>query len=152
MNILKDWLDGIVIAAVTALAIFIYQNYLHPFILGVLQRTPDLSGEWNSYDIDDNGTEIPKGKMNIKQIGNMVHATVHRRKEDSERVFRYKGTISAGQVMLIWKETKSNGYNMGTMTLLLSSNLCKLRGKSTFHHHDQGKIVSQEKLYKKISS
>ncbi|MBC7873991.1 MAG: hypothetical protein H7Y01_08345 [Ferruginibacter sp.] len=152
MNLIKEWLNGIIIAAVTALAIFIFKNYLHPFILGILQRTPNLSGVWDSFDIE-NGEEIPKGRMEIRQIGNLVYATVHRKKHGGgERVFKYRGTISSGQVVFIWKEIKSNGYNMGTMALVLSGDLLKLKGMTTFHHHDQGKIISQEKIYKRINA
>jgi len=40
---------------------------------------------------------------------------------------------------------------MGTMTLLLSGDLKSLKGKTTFNHHDLGKIISQDKIYKRES-
>jgi hypothetical protein len=153
MGIIKGWLDEIIIVAATAVLVWLFKNYIHPFILGVLQRTPNLSGDWNSYDVE-NGVEIPKGRMEIRQIGNLINATVRRKRDDhqKERVFKYRGTISSGQVLLIWKETKSHGYNMGTMTLLLSSDLDKLQGMSIFYHKDKAKIICQDKVYRKINS
>jgi hypothetical protein len=153
MDFIKDWLNEIIFATLTAIAIFVFNKYLHPFILGVLQKTPDLTGTWDGYDISDNGTEQQKSRMEIKQLGTNISASVSRKTNKGiERVFEYHGTISSGQVLLIWKEKKSNGYNMGTMTLLLSGDLMSLKGKTTFNHHDLGKIVSQAKLYKKVST
>ena len=152
-DVIRGWFDEIVIAGVTAILVWLFRNYLHPYILGVLQRTPDLSGNWESFDIE-NGVEVLKGRMQIKQIGNLLQATTHRRRDQGgkERIFRYKGTISSGQVLLIWKEVKSQGYNMGTMTLFLSSDLSKLTGMSIYYHKDHGKVICQDKVYKKIES
>jgi len=38
---------------------------------------------------------------------------------------------------------------MGTMTLQLSGNLRELKGFTTYYHKDKGKVVSNEKIYKK---
>jgi len=153
MDIFKDWLNEIIIAVLTAISIFVFTKYLHPFILGVLQRTPSLTGTWDGYDIGEDGSEQLKSRMEVKQLGTNISASVSRRTSNgTERVFEYDGTISSGQVLLIWKEKRSNGYNMGTMTLLLSGDLMTLKGKSTFNHHDIGKIVSQDRIYRKLRS
>ena len=149
MEIFKDWFNGIVVAALTALSIFMYKNYIHPFILGIIQSAPDLRGSWLGYDLDKDGKEIRTSKMEIKQIGTKIYASVNRQNDKGDRTFKYKGIVSSGQVVLIWKESKSHGYNMGTMTLLLSGDLKSLKGKTTFNHHDLGRIISQDKIYKR---
>jgi hypothetical protein len=152
MNFFKDWVNDLLIAIVTGGLIYLFKEVIHPFVLGILQRTPNLSGRWNGFDLGPNGQEIQNSVMEIKQLGTHISATVHRRSNTRERIFKYKGTISSGQVLLIWKESIGNGYNMGTMTLLLSGNLMELRGKTTYHHHDSGTIVSIDKLYRKLVS
>lgn len=153
LEIIKGLTSEIIIVSLTAVSIFLFNNYFHPFILGVFLRTPDLSGVWNGYDIDEQGSDKQTSRMTIRQIGSRVNATVVLRSGNgTEREFNYKGTISSGQVLMIWKEKQSNGYNMGTMTLLLGGNLRVLTGKTTFNHHDLGRIVSKEKIYKKVSN
>jgi hypothetical protein len=149
MEIFTDWLNGIAVAVLTAVTLFIYQNYLHPLLLGIIQSAPNLRGTWLGYDLDKDGKEIRTSMMEIKQIGTKIYASVNRQSDKGDRTFKYKGTVSSGQVVLIWKESKSHGYNMGTMTLLLSGDLKSLKGKTTYNHHDLGKIISQDKIYKK---
>ncbi len=150
-NFFNNWVNDLLVAATASIFIYFFTKYIHPFVLGLLQRTPNLTGIWEGYDLNEAGNEIRNSRMEIKQIGTNIYATVHRKSENRERVFKYKGTISSGQVLLIWKESIGNGYNMGTMTLLLSSNLLSLKGKTTYHHHDIGCIVSTDKIYKKLS-
>jgi hypothetical protein len=149
MEIINSWYNEIAVAVLTAVSLFIYKNYLYPFFLGIIQSAPNLRGNWMGYDIDKNGKEIRTSMMEIKQIGTKIHALVNRQSDKGDRTFKYKGTVSSGQVVLIWKESKSHGYNMGTMTLLLSGDLKSLKGKTTYNHHDLGKIISQDKIYKK---
>jgi len=72
MEIFKDWFNGIIVAVLTAVSIFIYNNYLHPLILGIIQSAPTLRGSWLGYDIDKDGNEIRTSKMEIKQIGTKI--------------------------------------------------------------------------------
>jgi hypothetical protein len=151
MDFLKNWVDDLLVAAATGAFIYVWKEFIHPYVLGILQRTPNLSGRWEGFNFDEKGNENQTSMMEIKQLGTNIYATVHRRARNRERIFKYQGTISSGQVLLIWKESKGNGYNMGTMTLLLSSDLLKLKGKTTYHHHDKGIIVSNDRIYKKLS-
>ena len=149
MEILSNWFNEIAVIILTAVSIFVYKNYLQPFILGIIQNAPILRGSWIGFDIDKDGNEARTSKMEIKQIGTKIFASINRQSKKGDRTFKYKGTVSAGQVVLIWKESGSHGYNMGTMTLLLSGDLQSLKGKTTFNHHDLGKIISQDKIYRK---
>src|SRR5690606_24244141 len=111
MEIIQEWTKEILIAVLTAVLIYIFKRFIHPFVLGVLQRTPDIEGIWNGFDILENGQEQQRSRMEIKQLGTniTVTVTVTRQTSDArERVFNYRGTISSGQVVLIWKEKKSN--------------------------------------------
>jgi len=152
MEIIKELTTEILVAILIAVSIFIFNKFLRPFTLGVLQRTPDVTGAWTGFDINEHGQEQQLSRMEIRQLGTNITATIIRQTANGgERIFKYHGTISSGQVLLIWKEEIGNGYNMGTLTLLLSGNLQQLKGKTTFNHHDEGKIISQERVYRKVN-
>jgi hypothetical protein len=90
MGILLDWLKEIIIAVLTPIVIFTFKKYVHPSILGVLQRTPDLEGTWDGYDIAEDGSEQQKSRMEIKQLGFNISASVSRRTSNgTERLFEY---------------------------------------------------------------
>ena len=150
MEIIKACVTEVIVAILTTGFIFLFQKYIKPFVSGIIQSAPDISGIWNGFDIDKQGKECQKSKMTIKQIGSNINASVVRQSANGrEREFKYKGTISSGQVVLIWKEKESNGYNMGTLTLQLSGNLRELKGFTTFYHKDEGRVISEKKVYRK---
>ena len=151
MEIIKECITGAIVAVLTTIFIFLFQNYIHPFVLGIVQRAPNISGVWNGFNIDKQAEEFPYGKMIIKQVGSSINALLTRQTSNGlERKFNCKGTISSGQVLLIWKEEESNGYNMGTITLQLTSNLQELKGIRTYYHKDVGRVISKEMVYKKL--
>ena len=150
MNFFNELLISIFVAIITAIAIYVFRKFIHPLILSRLQNTPNLAGNWLGYDIQPGGVELQDSRMTIRQIGTNISATVYRQSNNRERIFKYTGIISSGQVLLIWKETQGNGYNMGTMTLILSGDLQNLSGKTTYHAHDIAQIVSSDKIYRRI--
>jgi len=149
MEIINACITEVIVAILTAIFVFLFQKYIKPFALGIIQSAPNIAGVWDGADINELGEECLNSKMTIKQIGSRIDASIIRRSSNGrEREFNYKGTISAGQVVLIWKEKESNGYNMGTLTLILSGNLQVLKGKTTYYHKDIGKVISKEKIYR----
>jgi hypothetical protein len=118
----------------------------------VKQTSPrtNLSGKWQSFDINETGEEKLVGTLYITQYRGRIKATVNRQKTGSERKFYYKGIIISGQVVLSWHENKAENFNVGTMLLSLSSDMKTLKGYSTYLHHDSGEVVAQPKTYKKL--
>ena len=75
MNFLTDWVLNVLIAVLTAISIYLFTRYIHPFFLGVVQRTPDLSGHWKGFHVLETGNEEQVIRMHIRQIGTNVYAT-----------------------------------------------------------------------------
>ena len=150
MEFIKACLTEVIVVILTTVFIFLFRKYIQPFVLGIIQSAPNISGVWNGFDFNKQGEECQNSKMTIKQIGSSINASVVRQSSNGrEREFKYKGTISSGQIVLIWKEEESNGYNMGTLTLQLSGNLQELKGFTTYYHKDVGRVISKEKIYRK---
>lgn len=93
---------------------------------------------------------VPNSRLEIKQYGNRLVATVIRNGQNGERRFKYEGHIVSGQVILNFEEVKGEGYNVGSMVLYLKDSLKELVGKVTYFHHDQGEVVGHGRVYKKI--
>jgi hypothetical protein len=147
---MDEYMVNILIAIFSPIITNMFSQYILPFCRGKLQKCPNVSGSWNSFNIDENNKKQMVGIMQIKQCGKKITASVSLNNPARERKFKYKGHISSGQILLIWKEEKGETYNEGTMALHLSSNLNVLSGFSTFYHHDSGKIVQQAKTYERI--
>jgi len=150
MEVLADLILSLITAILSGVGVLLWQRVIKPFILGVVQKSPSISGTWVGYVTDGPGTEEFQSRLVISQLGNRITAVAHRRTKNRERVFDYQGTISSGQVILTWKERKSNGFNVGAMALFLSSDLQQLRGVSTYHHHDSGRMIATERTYRRM--
>ena len=90
MDFLQDWVEDLLVAAVTGIFIYILKEFIYPFVLGILQRTPNLSGRWDGFNLDENGNEIQTSSMEIKQLGTNIYATIHRKSNNRERILNTK--------------------------------------------------------------
>jgi hypothetical protein len=144
---------NILVAIFSSIITYTFNQLILPCCQGKLQKCPNVSGNWNSFNIGEDEKEQMVGTMRIKQYGKKIIASVSLNNPynpEGTRTFKYKGHISSGQILLIWKEGKGESYNEGTMALHLSSNLNVLSGFSTFYHHDSGKMRQQAKIYKRV--
>ena len=102
-----EYIVNILIAIISPIITNTFTQYIVPLCRGRLQNCPDVSGKWNSFDIDEDEKEQMVGIMLIKQYGNRIIASVSLDNAERTRKFKYKGHISSGQILLIWKEEKA---------------------------------------------
>jgi hypothetical protein len=107
----------------------------------------DISGEWSSYDSVE-PTALPAGSARITQRGASVAMTLHRtRSRDgnvTDRRFRYHGTLSAGQLTLLFEDERARGFITGSIVLRLSSTLRLLTGKTVYFNHDLNAVSAYD--------
>ena len=139
-------LGGLILLLITSS----FANWIIPTVKGRIQKVPKLNNSnWEGYypKIDKNN---PSSRLEIRQAGTNIKATITRKVKNGERKFKYAGKISGGQLVLTWEEPDGAGYIIGAMVLNLSQYLRALQGKSTYFSHKYGKVVSTDRIYKRI--
>lgn len=147
--------NEVLISVLGAIVLFLFQrlytNWIKPLIIARSQKTADISGVWTGYKPDSPTPQEPTSELEIHQTGIKLKATVKRWKAPRGRIreFNYLGEIRSGQLILQYEDAQAPDYIVGAMVLKLSSNLDELHGMSTYYHHDEGKVVSSERLYRR---
>lgn len=114
---------------------------------------PSVKGTWAGYDPEGPDPAVQVSTLLIEQHGSFIRATIERKTtEGGERTFEYEGRFSAGQLVLFYEDSQGRGYIVGTMVLHLSADLRSLKGRTTYHSHDENRVVSFPREYKKIST
>jgi hypothetical protein len=148
-----DLAIGVLAGVVTAFLLWVSNEFLYPYVAGMLADTPDLNKtKWGGRDKYDDPSNPATSTMEINQLGTRISAVIRRKtKEGKERVFNYRGKIRSGQIVLTWEELEGEGYNVGAMILHLSGKLNKLEGVSTYLKHDTSELVADFRTYERIS-
>ena len=141
---------GVIAAAIYAVLRFTLVEHVAPRFRGWRRSVPNLNGtKWLGFSPESIQPDEPNSRLILEQVGDRVKASVERDVLTGKRNFRYAGAIASGQIVLSWEEPEGAGYIVGAMVLKLSGNLRELRGRTTFYHHDKGKVISEEKLYRR---
>ena len=129
------------LAIVGGIIIEIFRIYVLP-LFPPYQKVPRLNGtEW----------KYEHGTLKISQHGYGTKIKAEARRKNGNRLFKYKGNIISGQLVLTWEEPEGMGYIMGAMVLRLTPDRQRLEGMTTYFDHDEGKVVSVEREYKRIN-
>lgn len=113
---------------------------------------PSVKGTWAGYDPEGPDPSGQISTLQIEQHGSFVRATIERKTTDGgTRTFEYEGRFTAGQLVLFYEDSVGRGYIVGTMVLHLSADLKSLRGRTTYHSHDENRVVSFPREYKKLA-
>ncbi len=153
----NEWTVGILTGVISSAILFfcsvILQKFILPLIIGILQKTPDISGTWEYFDTDTSDS-MPIGHAEIVQFGTSIKGKVIQTKgrdgNSRNRVFKVSGNFQSAQVIMTFEDVKGTGYIVGAVVLKLSSNLKKLSGKTTYLHHDKGQVVVNDVYLKKL--
>lgn len=112
---------------------------------------PNIKGSWAGFDPEGPCPSLQLSTLEIEQHGNFIRATIVRNAtEGGTRNFEYEGRFTAGQLVLFYEDSRGRGYVVGTMVLHLSADLRTLRGRTTYHSHDENRVVSFPREYKKL--
>jgi len=133
---------GIISGLIVLILVELFRSFVLPFLKGKQNHVPDIAGSWIGFDINGDGKEIECSSLHINQIGTKITAKAVR----NDRTFFYKGYLSSGQIILNFEQIEGNGYIIGTMVLHLAGNLNSLTGKSTFFNHDEGRVITVDKI------
>lgn len=111
---------------------------------------PALDGQWAGFDPEGPDPNQQLSTLSIEQHGVFVRAVVSRKSSTGGmRTFEYEGKFTSGQLVLFYEDTSGRGYIVGTVVLHLSADLKTLRGRTTYFSHDESRVVSYLREYRK---
>lgn len=144
--------SSLVAAAILLLLQIVFRDYVLPKWAARRQGTPSIAGVWDGFELDSEHPDQKVSRLEIQQTGTRIKAKVIRQKQGDarERIFTYEGKFLSGQLLLFFEEPKGAGFIVGTMVLVLESNLDELQGKSTYYHHTLKRVVSENRLYRRL--
>ncbi|HHK8230825.1 hypothetical protein [Serratia quinivorans] len=114
-----------------------------------------VAGVWDITEVR-NGKNVKAGKIELKQQGRLITGTSSRTKtrdgKNSDRKFKYHGSISGHQVTLIFEDASGMGFDTGTYVFTVLNDSKTMVGMATFHGKTENKIVSESRTLNKAVS
>ncbi|MFT3803923.1 MAG: nucleotide-binding protein [Burkholderiaceae bacterium] len=118
--------------------------------LNAVSGGPTLAGTWAGFDPDAQDPSQQVSTLVIEQHGIFVRASINRlSSKGGTRLFEYEGKFTSGQLVLFYEDTRGRGYIVGTMVLHLSEDLRTLIGRTTYFSHDESRVVSFQREYRR---
>ena len=151
----SKWLVGLLSSLGATFLVIVGQwllrDRLIPLWRARVLKAPNIDQtRWHGFSPDGPEPEKPNSVLSIKQTGTRIRATADRTVKEGKRTFSYEGWMYSGQLVLTWEEPEGAGFIVGSMVLVLSSDLQELEGNSTYYHHRRKKVVSSRRLYRRL--
>ena len=141
---------GVVSAAASAAVYHVVWVWGIPMVQGYLRRVPKLDGtKWRKQKTSPDDQFITV--LKVSQRGSRIVALGERTELNHSRIYRYRGEIRGGDIVLTWEDEDAPDYMFGAMVLHLSTDRQRLSGSSTYYNDRKGKVVSTDRTYELIS-
>lgn len=136
---------GVAASLVAALLVWGGNRYLLPAVRALFWSGTDISGAWQSYDVDPDEGE-PAGEAEITQRGSRIAMQLlrHRNRDDTaaSRKYSYSGTFRSRLLTLLWGSIDRPDYIIGAMVLYLSSDGRQFRGLTVYHDDEAAEVTT----------
>jgi hypothetical protein len=153
----RDLVIGIFGGLLSALIVFIVglfaKRILLPAVANYLYQGPNLSGEWNCYDLGDENAErtgtaeVGQKREEVKMI---LHLTKTRAGHQINKRFEYKGQLASGQLTLLFEDMNLRRFVTGAVVLKLLPDHRTLVGKTVYFDHNLGTVVAHELWLRRV--
>ena len=138
-------------AAVSPIVFVGWTRYLAPIWRSRRFRVPKLDGTtWDGFSQKPMPELAADSRLELRQRGDLVTATIERRTSHGQRTFVYNGFIRGGQFVFTWEEPAGEGLVCGALVLKISGNLLELSGLSVYEDLDKAQVISEPRYYRRV--
>ncbi len=145
---MMDLLINILASFAVIIILTFLKDFVLPIIKAKLYDEPNISGEWNYYySIQDNAE--PVGKINFRQFGKKISGVceIHKSRnanEPTNKKYSVKGIFKSGRLVATYENVNTQGYSIGVIYLMLSSDGSKFIGKVMYYNPETNKTEAYD--------
>ena len=138
---------GVATSVLAAALVWAGNRYLLPAVRALFWSGTDISGAWQSYDVDPTTGE-PVGEAEITQRGSRITMELrrhrHRDGTPASTRYRYSGSFSSRVLTLVWASIDRPDYIVGAMVLYLHAHGREFRGLTIYHDDKAGEVTTHD--------
>ncbi|RKZ38275.1 MAG: hypothetical protein DRR16_33840 [Candidatus Parabeggiatoa sp. nov. 3] len=137
--------SGIIATFLAMLMSHFFKTVVIPFIKSILFDIPNISGQWQSYDLEE-GDAVGEAviKQRNRQIYMQVIRTTDRQKQTTHKVFACTGKFASGTLVGYFEDVDMKGYIIGAIVMRLLPDNKTLKGKTVYFDYHQGEVVTHD--------